>query len=373
MNSSDKKVSIVVPVYNRERFLDKCIKSLLSQTYNNIEIILVDDGSKDNSLNVCNNYAKNDERIRVIHKENGGVQSARNRGIEESTGYYICFVDADDYVTDKFIENFISVYRSDNYQCVVCGHYRVDGNYKIISNNDSMINLYIPTFETERWALYFERFACYAWNHMFLAEVIKSNNLRFDKDVIIFDDTAFTMNYLNHIDSIGFTNSNDYYYVCEHNDLTVAKRLKNKRVNDGGCREKTKTCINKYNHYIKDRDIDDGSNGNLRWLSSTLYHVAMISFILYISRVPYDYRYTKLVKDKQFDDFYKYVKDNNLDSWHYDYNDLHTKLSSIKLLKPTEYMFFKHSKRLFRLYCDIFGNNTIGNIFVRLRSLKKRN
>ena len=285
----DKKVSIVVPVYNREKFLNKCIDSLISQTYNNIEIILVDDGSKDNSLEICKKYERLDNRIKVIHKENGGVQSARNRGIDEATGYYLCFTDADDYVSEHFIENFINVYESNDYQCVVCGHYRVNQNYEIISNNDLMINLDIPSFETERWALYFERFACYAWNHMFITDIVRKYNVRFDDNIIIFDDTAFTMNYLNHIDSIGFTNSNDYFYVCEHDDLTVAKRLKDKRVNDGGCREKVKTCISKYDKYIK--NIDDIENGNLKWLSSVLYHISIVSFILYISRVPYDYRY----------------------------------------------------------------------------------
>ena len=367
MNSIDKKVSIVVPIYNREKFLDKCISSLLKQTYKNIEIILVDDGSKDNSLDICSSYAKNDNRIKVIHKENGGVQSARNRGIDEATGYYLCFTDADDYVSDKFIENFIKVYENGEYHCVVCGFYKVDQDDNILLKNDNLINLNIPLFESERWALYFERFGCYVWNHMFITELVRKYNVRFDKDVIIFDDTAFTMNYLNHIDSIGFTNSNDYYYVCEHDDLTVAKRLKNKRVNDGGCREKVKTCIIKYEKYVLNKDINDIKNGNLKWVSSVLYHIAIISFILYISRVPYDYRYDKNIKDKQFDEFYNFLKLKELNNWYYDYSKLHTKLKSVKLLKLTEFFFFKTKKKVFRLFCNIFGNNTISDIFIYFR------
>lgn len=368
MFGEDKKVSIVVPVYNREKFLDKCITSLINQTYKNLEIILVDDGSKDNSLSICQKYADKDDRIKAIHKENGGVQSARNKGIDESTGYYLCFVDADDYVSENFISNFINAYNTGKYECVVCGHICVGGNYNVLITNEQMLNLDISKFETERWALYFERFACYVWNHMFITNIVKEHNVRFDKDIIIFDDTAFTMNYINHITSIGFTNSNDYYYVCEHDSLTVAKRLKNKRVNDGGCREKVKSCIIKYNRFVKNKDINDLSNGNLKWLSSILYHVAIISFILYISRVPYDYRYTKDIKDKQFDEFYYYLKNERLDNWHYDYNDLHTKLASVKLLKPTAFIFFKCSKSIFRLYCDIFGCNFVSNIFLSLRN-----
>ena len=391
MSSSGKKVSIVVPVYNREKFLDKCITSLTNQTYKNIEIILVDDGSKDKSYDVCCSYAKNDSRIKVVHKENGGVQSARNRGIDEATGYYLCFTDADDYVSEKFVENFVKVFDSGSYECVVCGFYKVDQDYNVLLKNDNLINLDIPTYESERWALYFERFGCYVWNHMFITDIVRKYNVRFDKDIIIFDDTAFSMNYLNHIDSIGFTNSNDYYYVSEHDDLTVAKRLKNKRVNDGGCREKAKTCILKHEKYLVGADIIHPNVGtnfrspcrgehcepakseeNLRWVSSALYHIAMVSFILYISRVPYDYRYSKEEKDRQFDESYEFFKSKNLDTWYYNYNDLQLKLKSINLLRITEFFFFKTSKKVFRLFCDIFGNNTISNIFLYLRKIANK-
>ena len=373
MSNNDKKVSIVVPIYNREKFLDNCINSLINQAYKNIEIILVDDGSNDNSLNICNSYANKDNRIKVIHKENGGVQSARNMGINEATGYYLCFTDADDFVSETFIEKFVNVYNSGNYECVVGGFYKVDKDYNILDSNEILINLNIPKYESERWALYFERFGCYVWNHMFITELVKKYNVRFDKEIIIFDDTAFTMNYLNHIDSIGFTNSNDYYYVCEHDDLTVAKRLKNKRVNDGGCKEKAKTCIIKYEKYIvgakQCEPAINNNKENLNWVSSALYHIAMVSFILYISRVPYDYRYSKEEKDRQFDDSYEFFKNKNLNTWYYNFNDLQLKLKSIKLLRITEFFFFKTSKNIFRLFCDIFGNNTISNLFLYLRKI----
>ena len=356
MNDRNEKVSIVVPIYNRENFLDKCIKSIIEQTYKNIEILLVDDGSKDNSLDVCYKYEKLDNRIRVIHKQNGGVQSARNRGIDEAEGYYLCFVDADDYVSDKFVENFINVFDKEDVECVVCGHYRVNGNYEITSENESMYNLDIPQYESERWALYFERFACYAWNHMFKTDIVKKYNVRYDKDIIIFDDTAFTMNYLNHIHKIGFTNSNDYYYVCSHDDLTVAKRLKNKRVNDGGCREKVKTCILKYNDYIKDNDIDDKSIGDLKWVSSSLYYVAMVSFILYMATIDIDYRYDDITKDKMFIDFYLFVKENKVGQWYHNVNKLHSKMFSIFYVNPIMILFNKFHMNIFRLSCKFIGS-----------------
>jgi glycosyltransferase involved in cell wall biosynthesis len=98
-------VSIIVPVYNTAYYLPKCIKSMLNQTYHNIEIILVDDGSTDKSATICDKYAKRDKRIRVIHKKNGGVSSARNTGIENATGRYIMFVDSDDWLPLNAVES----------------------------------------------------------------------------------------------------------------------------------------------------------------------------------------------------------------------------------------------------------------------------
>ncbi|MCH5320896.1 MAG: glycosyltransferase, partial [Eubacterium sp.] len=96
MNS--QKVSIIVPVYNVEKYLNRCVESIVKQTYTNLEIILVDDGSPDNCPAMCDAWAERDSRIKVIHKENGGVSSARNIGIDNADGDYISFVDSDDYV-----------------------------------------------------------------------------------------------------------------------------------------------------------------------------------------------------------------------------------------------------------------------------------
>lgn len=93
-------VSVIVPVYNVEKYLDECIKSIMEQSYTNLEILLIDDGSSDNSINICNRYSLIDNRIRVISQKNGGASKARNRGIRESCGEYIIFIDSDDYWDD---------------------------------------------------------------------------------------------------------------------------------------------------------------------------------------------------------------------------------------------------------------------------------
>lgn len=97
-------ISVIVPVYNVENYLCKCVDSIINQTYNNLEIILVDDGSTDGSASICDEYVLKDSRVKVIHKENGGVSSARNIGIAEASGEYICFVDSDDWLELDYFE-----------------------------------------------------------------------------------------------------------------------------------------------------------------------------------------------------------------------------------------------------------------------------
>ncbi len=103
-----KKVSVIVPVYNTEKYLEKCLDSIINQTYKNLEIILVDDGSPDNSGSICDEYAIKDSRIKVIHKENGGLSSARNAGLDIATGDYIAFIDSDDYVKVTLFEEVVA-------------------------------------------------------------------------------------------------------------------------------------------------------------------------------------------------------------------------------------------------------------------------
>ena len=123
-----QKVSIIVPVYNVEKYLERCVKSIVVQTYSNIEIILVDDGSPDNSGKMCDNLKKIDERIKVIHKKNGGLSSARLAGFEESTGKYISFVDSDDYVEPDMIAELVQSIEKYNAEIAICAYHTVHDN-----------------------------------------------------------------------------------------------------------------------------------------------------------------------------------------------------------------------------------------------------
>lgn len=112
------KISVIIPVYNTEKYLKRCLDSIINQTFKNLEIIIVDDGSTDSSPQICDNYAESDDRIRVIHKTNGGLSSARNAGIDIATGIYISFIDSDDYIDIKYFEILYSNIISSRRNCV---------------------------------------------------------------------------------------------------------------------------------------------------------------------------------------------------------------------------------------------------------------
>lgn len=116
------KISVIVPIYKNEKFLKKCIESIINQTYSNLEILLIDDGSPDNCGNICDEYAEKDSRIKVIHKENGGVSSARNIGLDIATGEYIAFVDSNDYIDSTMYENLISIALDNNADIIDSGY-----------------------------------------------------------------------------------------------------------------------------------------------------------------------------------------------------------------------------------------------------------
>ena len=148
----EELITIVVPVYNVEKYIDRCLKSLLNQTYNNLEIILVDDGSKDNSGKICDQYVKKDKRIKVVHKKNGGLSDARNAGLEVTKGKYVSFVDSDDWISDDAIEVLYKYLISENAD-IVCGDMQKtfsdeaknqktkDIEYKVFNNVDALENM----------------------------------------------------------------------------------------------------------------------------------------------------------------------------------------------------------------------------------------
>lgn len=197
----NNKVSIIVPIYNTAKYLPKCLDSLLAQTHDNLEILLIDDGSTDNSGAIANKYAKKNLRIKVIHQRNGGQSSARNTGLSKATGKYISFVDSDDEIKPKFIENLLKLYE-DNTSIAVCGH-----QYRLVKTGSSK-NLYQsplkPRHQNESQKAYVLKllvkdgrmYSCN--NKLFQADVIKNHHLAFDENLNFAEDTKFVLDYLKH-------------------------------------------------------------------------------------------------------------------------------------------------------------------------------
>ena len=133
--------SVIVPVYNAEKYLEQCIESILKQDFSDFELILVDDGSTDGSADICDRYAA-DERVAVIHKQNGGSVSARNTGIEASSGEYLCFVDSDDYIAQDFLRNFYNVINNYDPEIIAISCTRFDSRGRYPLNNETATGIY---------------------------------------------------------------------------------------------------------------------------------------------------------------------------------------------------------------------------------------
>lgn len=193
-------ISVIVPVYNVEKVLYHCIDSILNQIFNDFELILVDDGSTDNSGRICDEYAGKDTRAKVIHKQNGGVSSARNAGIEVAQGEYICFVDSDDYLESNYLKELVETKRKyADYDNIWCGFQTVEdynGKNKeaVIAKNDTGISCY--SLEDimilhERWL---DASPC---NKLFNKRVVVNNNIKFPEDLSLGEDLLFNFEYLD--------------------------------------------------------------------------------------------------------------------------------------------------------------------------------
>lgn len=194
------KISIIVPVYNVEKYLSLCLDSILSQSFTEWECILVNDGSQDRSGSICNFYAAKDGRFRVFHKENGGVSSARNIGIEKAKGDWFVFIDSDDLLYDYSLESFMNNLE-DGIDSVCGGYVLIDENKGAILQYNSS-RKYDMTIGRDEALIdfykhaYGDLFNGYLWNRMLKADIIKNNHLRFREDIFIKEDGLFLVQYL---------------------------------------------------------------------------------------------------------------------------------------------------------------------------------
>ncbi len=208
MNS---KISIIIPVYNGSKTIDKTINSVLDQTYNNFEIVVIDDGSIDNTKNVVQNIIKEDNRVKYFYQENGGVSKARNTGIEKSTGEYICFLDADDYYNNEFLFKMYNRIYEENCDICYCG-YNIVKEGKIYKRNTKFKkNDILIDYILEKTIIHTT-----CW--MIKKDFLNNKNLRFREGVSWGEDFDLFCSMLSNTNKVIFVNEYLTNYVIGHNE-----------------------------------------------------------------------------------------------------------------------------------------------------------
>ncbi len=228
----EASVSIIVPVYNQEKYLGQCIESIVRQTYSNFECILVDDGSTDNSPRICDEFAKKDSRIKVIHKANQGVSSARKDGYELATSEYICFVDSDDFLADDFVKVMIEKMIETGSDVCSCSHFQYD-NGNVITNTyefpslvidkQQILDEYLLPIIGKIYADGYKNYPGYIWGKMYRRSLISCDCFPSERDFFPEDD-LFHLYISKKINKAVFISDKLVYYRVNETSFTHAYR-----------------------------------------------------------------------------------------------------------------------------------------------------
>ena len=222
-------ISVIVPVYRVEEYLERCVKSILSQTYKNLEVILVDDGSPDQCPAICDACAEKDARVKVIHQENKGLSGARNAGIDAASGEYLAFVDSDDYVSPHFIEELYQLLQDTGCAIGQCRFSYVKGD-GLVEEGDSAFCIYRGESLMEQLYGPEEKATCFvvAWNKLYRAELFKETGIRYPEGRI-HEDEATTYRLFHEAKKLAFLDRALYGYYTENGgsitSVFSAKRL----------------------------------------------------------------------------------------------------------------------------------------------------
>lgn len=217
------KVTIIVPVYNGEKYLYRCLNSIKIQEYSNIEVLILNDGSTDLTEKIANEYVEKDDRFKLINKINSGVSSTRNLGIEMATGYYIMFVDSDDYVADNFVSSMIENIQSDETSLCLC---QFDLNIPFMKNDDLIFHEVgsICTKEKVLFYLINSSTKCiygFIWRGLYKKSILDNYQIRFEEKIKMSEDFLFLLEYINCCDKISFCQEKLYTYCLNNNSATA--------------------------------------------------------------------------------------------------------------------------------------------------------
>ena len=204
-------VSVIMCIYNKEEYLCRSLPSILNQTYQDYEIILVDDGSTDRSSEICDSFEKNYEKVHVFHKQNGGLPSALNCGLDNAKGDFVAFVDPDDWVEPEYLELMMSAHEKYGTDLEICGFFRVQNEKETAANESG--SLCLLNQDQTLSMLFGGRYFCtYYWNKFFHMNIIQEHHLRFDDSLKAGQDILFTYQYISHCKTIVYDPRPMYHY-----------------------------------------------------------------------------------------------------------------------------------------------------------------
>ena len=271
------KISIIVPIFNSSKFLPKCINSLLAQTYQNIEIILVNDGSTDNSLAICQKFADADHRIRLVNQENNGIAAARNNGIAHATGDYLCFVDSDDFIDPDYCQSLIDIQKNSGADIVVTSFkYLIDDQYNVLTSPYPEDPQFDGIYTSEQWlSVAFPNMQLNVtncmWSKLFRRNLFDS--VRFPESLIVGEDTSIIWLLYLKANAIAFKNLSKYIYrrhsdeiVNSHNrwNAQLVKVMESKFALLSSIGYETSTLIPRFNRYLDLSIKESFSDGNVQ-------------------------------------------------------------------------------------------------------------
>lgn len=224
MVSQAKKISIVIPVYNAEQYLSQSVDSARAQTYENLEILLIDDGSIDDSPKICDEYAEQDERVVVIHTPNQGPSKARNAGIKKATGEYLMFLDADDYISPETVESLLYPMENCKVDLAICGYERFKGTQTIMKRQLGKYSISLVQSRQELAHLYLERntnlFGVAVWGKLYRKSLLDAHGIYFPEDVNYEEDCCFNLQYFRVIEKAAFVKRIYYHYRLQEESLS---------------------------------------------------------------------------------------------------------------------------------------------------------
>lgn len=255
------KLSIIIPVYNTEKYLERCLNSVVKQKFKEFEVLVILDGSPDNSIEICNKYKKMDKRIKVYVKDNEGLGLTRNYGIERAKGEYIAFLDSDDFVDENFYGNMIEKAKEKEYDIIFSEYRRYIEKDDKIQNNFGALPNEIDKLSPKDILkkMLRQEMGMSVWRSIYRLKIIKDNNIRFlSEREYISEDICFNFQFLNFCKNVSSCNG-QYYYYCQ-NGASLSKSYRSDRY------DKTKKLIEKLLEYREKYSLDDEIEKSIKYL-----------------------------------------------------------------------------------------------------------